>query len=346
VDARLNPFAPLCNAPPAHLYGRDDHQYLIGQFLRQLADCQAPPATTLIGLRGSGKTALLWHAAREAEALGLARLVLRCGSDTPFLGILELALRSALLLSTAEWSFHRRLTTVTDSLPILLAVAKPPQGLLICIDDAQRMMGPELDDLLLVVRAAQSQRLAIGILAAALPGHSQPIHREGWGSTEAQRLELPLLLPAAAAELLVSTALSRGLKFETSALAALVASGAGHPLTLQQLGASAWLLTEATPVRMASAQRAIQHAQLQLDAGFYRWRASRLAPQEQQYLRAMAELGAGPQRSGDIATKMNRKVTALAPTRSALIAKELLYSPRYGETAFTTPGYAGYLLRT
>jgi hypothetical protein len=140
--------------------------------------------------------------------------------------------------------------------------------------------------------------------------------------------------------------LSRGLKFETSALAALVGSGAGHPLTLQQLGASAWLLAESTPVRMATAQRAIQHARLQLDAGFYRWRANRLGPQEQRYLRAMAELGAGPHRSGDIATQMQRKVTALAPTRSALIAKELLYSPRYGETAFTTPGYSGYLQRT
>jgi hypothetical protein len=42
---------------------------------------------------------------------------------------------------------------------------------------------------------------------------------------------------------------------------------------------------------------------------------------------------------------MRRRVTEVAPTRSALIARELLYSPRYGETAFTTPGYADFLTR-
>jgi hypothetical protein len=346
VDARLNPFLTDRGAPAVHRFGRAAQWQLLSDWLRFLAAGQTVPGSTIFGLRGCGKTALVLDAATEADTLGLACLMLRCGNDTPFWGTLEASLRSALLVIGVELPTQRRPAAITDCLSMLLAVPKPQQGLLICIDDAHRMAGRELDDLLLVLHAAQSQRQAIGILAASLPGISQPIQREVSGSDEHLRLELPLLSPAAAAELLVSTALSRGLKFEASALAALVSAGAGHPLTLLQLGASAWLLAEATPVRMATAQRAIQHARLQLDAGFYSWRASRLGPQEQQYLQAMGELGEGPHRSGDIATQMRRKVTALAPTRSALIAKALLYSPRYGETAFTTPGYSGYLQRT
>jgi hypothetical protein len=38
-------------------------------------------------------------------------------------------------------------------------------------------------------------------------------------------------------------------------------------------------------------------------------------------MRAMAELGAGPHRSGDIAEILGKKVTTVAPTRNALIAQ-------------------------
>jgi hypothetical protein len=300
----------------------------------------------LIGLRGVGKTALLLSAARDAESLGMVCLALRCVRESPLLPTLELALRSALLLKAAGPPADRKAAAITDCLSMLVAASNSGQALLVCVDDAHRLATRELDQLLMLLRAARAQRLSVGLLATALPGNSQPIHREVSDDAGQLRLEFPVLPTAVAAELLVGTALPFKLKFEASALAALVAAGAGHPLTLQQLGASAWLLTECTPVRMVTAQRAIAHARLQLDAGFYHWRAHQLGPQEQLYLRAAAALGTGPYRSGDIAAQMRRKVTALAPTRSALIAKELLYSPRYGETAFTTPGYAGYLQRT
>jgi hypothetical protein len=214
---------------------------------------------------------------------------------------------------------------------------------LICVDEAHRLTGSELNVLLDALRNVRLQHVHVGLLATALPGATRPVHRELLLGTDWPPLDLPPLGAAASAELLVATALPCGLKFETSALASLVAAGRGHPLTLQQLGASAWLLTDTTPVRLATARRALVHAHLQLENSFYAWRQQRLAPQERQYLRALASLGEGAHRSGEIAAQLQRQVTALAPTRSALIAKELLYSPRYGETAFTTPGYSGYL---
>ena len=50
-----------------------------------------------------------------------------------------------------------------------------------------------------------------------------------------------------------------------------------------------------------------------LDESFFLVRFDRLTPNEKRYLRAMAHLGAGPHRSGDIAGVVGRPVTSLAP---------------------------------
>lgn len=75
-------------------------------------------------------------------------------------------------------------------------------------------------------------------------------------------------------------------------------------------------------------------------------RFDRLTPAQKRYLRAMAELGPGPHRSGDIAHVLARKVTTVAPVRNSLIAKGMIYSPGHGDTAFTVPLFDGLMRRT
>lgn len=82
-----------------------------------------------------------------------------------------------------------------------------------------------------------------------------------------------------------------------------------------------------------------------LDASFFRVRFDRLTPLEKRYLRAMAQLGEGPHRSGDIAAQLERKVEALAPTRGQLIAKGMIWSPSHGDTAFTVPLFDEFMKR-
>ncbi len=72
----------------------------------------------------------------------------------------------------------------------------------------------------------------------------------------------------------------------------------------------------------------------------------RLTPAEKAYLGAMAELGAGPHRSGDIATRLGVKVESVAPRRSGLIKKGMIYSPSHGDTAFTVPMFDDFLRRS
>ena len=62
-------------------------------------------------------------------------------------------------------------------------------------------------------------------------------------------------------------------------------------------------------------------------------------------MRAMAQLGAGPHRSGDIANTLNRPVSSLAPTRNQLINKGMIWSPSHGDTAFTVPMFDQFMQR-
>ena len=82
-----------------------------------------------------------------------------------------------------------------------------------------------------------------------------------------------------------------------------------------------------------------------LDASFFRVRFDRLTPGEKKYLRAMADIGPGPHRSGDIAERLSRKVTALGPTRNQLISKGMIWSPNHGDTAFTVPLFDQFMRR-
>jgi hypothetical protein len=59
----------------------------------------------------------------------------------------------------------------------------------------------------------------------------------------------------------------------------------------------------------------------------------------------MADLGTGPYRTGDIADRLGVKITTLGPMRAKLIKKGMIYSPAYGEMAFTVPLFDDFMRR-
>ena len=102
---------------------------------------------------------------------------------------------------------------------------------------------------------------------------------------------------------------------------------------------------QASTITRRDVERSSMSAIAALDESFFRVRFDRLTPLEKRYLRAMAELGPGPHRSGDIAEELERKVTALAPTRNQLIRKGMIWSPSHGDTAFTVPLFDEFMHR-
>ena len=55
------------------------------------------------------------------------------------------------------------------------------------------------------------------------------------------------------------------------------------------------------------------------------------------YLAAMAAVGPGPHRSGDVSAALGKKTTQVGPVRHCLIQRDLCYSPRHDVIAFTVP---------
>jgi hypothetical protein len=120
----------------------------------------------------------------------------------------------------------------------------------------------------------------------------------------------------------------------------------GYPYFLQEWGAHAWDTAEQSPITLEDARRATTRSITQLDKGFFRVRLDRLTPRERDYMRAMAELGPGPHRSGDIAQTLTMDVTTAGPLRNGLIKKGMIFSPQHGDTAFTVPMFDEFMRRS
>ena len=184
------------------------------------------------------------------------------------------------------------------------------------------------------------------MVAAGLP---QLVGQTGRARSYAERLfefvSIHRLDAAAAKAALCVPAKKEGVDFSDGAIEVILGHTLGYPYFLQEWGRHSWNVAGASPIGHDDARRATHEAVAELDAGFFQVRFDRLTPAERRYLRAMAELGAGPHRSGDIADQMGRKVTGVAPIRNALIGKGMLYSPAHGDTAFTVPLFDGFMKR-
>ena len=114
---------------------------------------------------------------------------------------------------------------------------------------------------------------------------------------------------------------------------------------MQEWGKHTWDLAPQSPIQAADVLNASSESIAALDESFFLVRFDRLTPAEKKYIRAMASLGPGPHRSGDIADQLGRKVSSLGPTRASLIAKGMIWSPTHGDNAFTVPLFDEFMKR-
>ncbi len=134
-------------------------------------------------------------------------------------------------------------------------------------------------------------------------------------------------------------------EFERKALRAIFKQTHGYPYFLQEWGYQAWNHATASPIGVRVIRETTELVSQRLDENFFRVRFDRLTPREKTYLRAMADLGPGPYRTGDIADKLGVKISTLGPVRASLIRKGMVYSPSHGEMAFTVPLFDDFMRR-
>jgi len=219
-------------------------------------------------------------------------------------------------------------------------------GIVLAIDELQYVHPDELSALIVAIHRTNQLNLPVILTGAGLP---QLRGLAGEAKSYAERLfdfpEIGSLSSEDARTALAVPAAESGASIDGAALDIMVERSHGYPYFLQEWGYHVWNAAPQSPITADDVERAAPRVQDQLDQNFFRVRLDRLTPREREYLVAMASLGPGSHRSGDIAAALGVRVESVAPRRSALIAKGIVYSPAHGDTAFTVPLFDEFLER-
>jgi hypothetical protein len=216
----------------------------------------------------------------------------------------------------------------------------------IYIDELQYVKEPQLAALISALHRCSQKQLPVTVVGAGLP---QLRGKMGEAKSYAERLfefpEIGPLNPEEATDAIVKPVRDEAADIEAGAVELIIQQTKGYPYFLQEWGKHAWEIASQSPITVTDVENAHAETIATLDESFFRVRFDRLTPTEKQYLRAMADLGPGPHRSGDIAAALNRETSSLGPIRNNLINKGMIWSPTHGDTAFTVPLFDEFMKR-
>jgi hypothetical protein len=236
------------------------------------------------------------------------------------------------------------LTTLLEELG---RAAKATGGAVVMfIDELQYLPETQFAALISALHRCAQAKLPVTVVGAGLP---QLRGLAGDAKSYAERLfDYPMIgaLTESEAKLaILKPAHDEGADFTEDAVTEILAKTHGYPYFLQEWGKHSWDVSPKSPITLTDVREASIEAIATLDESFFRVRFDRLTPAEKKYLRAMAELGSGPHRSGDIATMLGKSVSSLGPRRDSLIVKGMIWSPSHGDTAFTVPLFDEFMKR-
>jgi GTPase SAR1 family protein len=386
VDPKTNPFAPGAGSQPPELAGRDGVLRGASIALSRIKNRKPSKSLILVGLRGVGKTVLLnriWEAAKDE---GYKAVLIESHEDKRIEELLIPPLRQILFsldaqenisdkvkrgfrvlgsfakalkvnISGIEFSLDAELGSAdsgdleADLSELFVAIgeaaADKNTAVAICVDELQYLSEKELSALIMAVHKINQRNLPLTLVGAGLP---QIVGLTGKSKSYAERLfdfpHIGTLNSKDSESALQSPVRLNGVEFTSDAIQEILRETKGYPYFLQQWGHESWNLARQTPITIEDIKEASKLAIANLDQSFFRVRFDRLTPREKEYMRALASLGEGNQRSGDIAAALGVKPQSIAPIRSSIIKKGMIYSPAYGDTAFTVPLFDDFLIRT
>jgi hypothetical protein len=385
MDRRNNPYAPGAGLQPPELAGRDKLIETATIDMERARAGRPTKGMMLLGLRGVGKTVLLNRLLAIANQNGFQTVKIEAPEGGALPELLAPALRSilyALDLKAATGHKLRQAVTVLRSFAAVFKVTvgelefgiEPARGLA----DTGRLQQDLPDLLVAIAEAAAERKMAVGLfidevqylsadgLAAVVVACHEIAQRNlpllfigaglpqiaalaGNAKSYAERLfnypQVDQLPSAAARDALEKPAKGEGVTFEPAAVAEILRATEGYPYFIQEWGSQVWDAAPGSPITLEAVLDATPGVIAHLDANFFRVRFDRLTSLQQKYLRAMAELGPGPHKTGAIAATLGVEAASVATVRQQLIDKGMIWSQRHGETAFTVPMFDAFMRR-
>jgi AAA ATPase domain len=385
MDEVRNPFAPGAGSQPPELAGRDkilkDAEIAIERSLRG----RPTQSQILLGLRGVGKTVLLNKIEQIAEDHGQLTSMVEAPEGVPLPNLLYpriyQVLRKLSVTEKAKATAHSAMRALRSFASIFrvemgdYALSVDPEigtadsgnieydlaelfirvgeaakaagtGWTLLVDEIQYIAEKDYAALIVAIHRINQKGLPVLFFGAGLP---QVAALSGDAKSYAERLfTYPTVgaLDQGSAELAIKAPIEEeGEQIDLAALQAIISKTHGYPYFLQEWGYQAWNTADHSPIDLADIEQSSAKALIRLDEGFFRVRFDRLTPREREYVCAMAKLGDGPYKSGDVAEMMNEPPNKLGPMRASIIKKGMIYSPSYGDIDFTVPLFGDYLMR-
>ncbi len=372
-DPIANPYAPGAGTPPPALVGRDAIIDDASIALQRWKAARTSQHLLVTGLRGVGKTVLLGKLAALGEHAGyrVIRVEALGGDDTlrSFLRqarriVEELdggarvgrALRSiesvSLTVVGTGVAVERQATTpdrealsdvVTD---VVAAAADDGLGIMIALDEAQMLDHHDIRRLLAGAHRCGQDGLPLYAVLAGLPNLVGDVAK---AATYAERMftvaDLGPLTPDQVVEAVVTPAEEIGVSWTPDASEAIVDLSDGFPFFVQTWAYHTWNAAIDDPISAADVERAAPNANHALDSSFFAARIARIPASEVAYVQALASLGPGPHRSGDVAAAADKTTPQVAAFRDRLIDEGVIYAPRYGWVEFAIPHFDRYVAR-
>ncbi|HEU4319354.1 MAG TPA: ATP-binding protein [Acidimicrobiia bacterium] len=371
-DPIANPYAPGAGTPPPELVGRDRVIEEAEVAMRRVVSARTSQHQLITGLRGVGKTVLLGKLTALAEHIGFRVVrVEAVGGDDTLRSLLRQArlvvedidrsgamraLRSiesvSLTVAGTGLSVDRFETTpdreaLSDVIVEMARIAQSHDvGIMVAIDEAQMVDAHDLRRILAGVHRCNQDGLPLFIALAGLPNLVGVVAS---ASTYAERMfrvtELGPLTPDQVAQAVNLPAEELGVAWSPRATEAIVDRSDGYPFFVQTWAYHTWNAAHDDPISVDDVERATPNASSALDSSFFAARTARIPASEVSYVQALASLGPGPHRSGDVAKAAGRTTSQVAAFRDRLIREGLIYAPRYGWVEFAIPHFDAYARR-
>jgi hypothetical protein len=382
MKATHNPYNPGAGVPPPELAGRDNLVEIARVAIARAKGGRPAKSAIMLGLRGVGKTVLLNAFEAIAEEEGCQTALLEIDPGTPLAQQLAPQLQHILHRLDRVKKAGNEVQKAFGALRSFASMFKATVGDVdfgFAVTPATGDLSIDLTDLFVAIAEAAKKRDTAVIL---LIDEIQYLQKDDLSALImamhkiAQR-QLPLLLvrrrPATAGEAcrrrkiirraLVRLSADRPARRSWRAARPLRPRGARRREVRKGRARLRHRANRALPVLPASVgfallgrgaevadhfgrrKRASETAIAALDEGIFKVRFARLTERQKAYARAMAEFGAEPVNSSDVANAMKLSLSQAAPIRDELIKKGMAYSPERGLIGFTVPKFDEYMRR-
>lgn len=385
MDPVQNPFSPGAGTPPPELAGRgeliEEARIMIGRALNG----RSTQGMLMTGLRGVGKTVILNELMRMAEEKGALPLFVEATAESTLSELLASELKKLffslnriagaadkvkkglVVLRNFIGTIHLKVgdigldiepfagiadsgnieTDLADLFECVAEAAKEKKkAVLLLVDEVQYLPKKELGALIMAFHRLQQRQLPFAVIGAGVPMLAE---LAGKTKSYAERLFLYPKVDAlsfdATRQAIESPFASCGVQVERTAVEKVYEQSKGYPYFIQEWGYQIWNRVERKRVDADVVDKVRAKVEKRLDENFFHARLERLTTGEKDFLYGMS-LCSGNIHVADVAKALGSNVASLSKRRASLLAKGMIYSPRYGELAFTVPMFGQFMRRS